>query len=77
MVHILKERFLPKGNLSCTFEVMAHFRFLSVSITTFYKVDLLSKYNVSAIFNVSDLFPFDACLDLRMNSFKERGNDVI
>ena len=40
-------------------------------------MDLLSEYNVSAIFNVYDIFPFDACLNLRMNSFKERGNDVI
>ena len=40
-----------------------------------YKLDLLDKYNISAIFNVSDLSPFDVGDDSRMNPFEERGND--
>jgi len=40
-----------------------------------YKVDLSGEYNVSATFNVSDLSPYDAGDDSRLNPFKERGND--
>jgi hypothetical protein len=39
-----------------------------------YKVDLPSEYNVSATFNVYDLFPYDAGDDSRSNLF-EREND--
>jgi len=38
-------------------------------------VDLSGEYNVSATFNVSDLSPYDAGDDSRLNPFKERGND--
>ena len=34
-------------------------KFLSVSTTNVYKIDLLGKYGVSATFNVVDLSPFD------------------
>ena len=34
-----------------------------------YKVDLLGEYGVSATFNVSDLFSFDAGDDSRSNTF--------
>jgi hypothetical protein len=37
-------------------------------------VDLPSEYNVSATFNVYDLFPYDAGDDSRSNPF-EREND--
>ena len=42
-----------------------------------YKLDLPGKYNISATFNVSDLSPFDAGDNLRMNPFEEggRGDD--
>ena len=40
-----------------------------------YKLDLPSKYNISATFNVSDLSLFDVANDLRMNPFEERRND--
>ena len=40
-----------------------------------YKLDLLSEYNISATFNVSDLSPFDVGEDSRTNPFEERGND--
>ena len=38
-------------------------------------MDLPSKYNISATFNVSDLSLFDVANDLRMNPFEERRND--
>ena len=34
-----------------------------------------SEYNISAIFNVSNLSPSDVGDDSRMNPFEERGND--
>ena len=40
-----------------------------------YKLDLPGEYNVSAIFNVTDLSPFDVGVDLRTNHFQEEGND--
>ena len=40
-----------------------------------YKLDLPGEYNISATFNVSDLFLFDVGDDSRSNPFKERGND--
>jgi hypothetical protein len=42
-----------------------------------YKVDLLSEYDVSATFNVSNLSLFDVGEDSRSNSFEERGDDAI
>ena len=46
-----------------------------------YKLELPSEYNnVSATFNVNDLSLFnigdDAWVDLRMNPFEEKGNNV-
>ena len=38
-------------------------------------MDLLSKNNVSASFNVTELSPFDICEDLMTNPFQESGND--
>ena len=40
-----------------------------------YKLDLPGEYNISATFNVSDLFPFDVGDDSRTNPFEERAND--
>jgi hypothetical protein len=42
-----------------------------------YKVDLLSEYDVSTTFNVSNLSLFDVGEDSRSNSFEERGDDAI
>ena len=42
-----------------------------------YKVDLLSEYDVSATFNVSNLSLFDVGEDSRSNFFEERGDDAI
>ena len=76
-VHIRKERFPaqrkskfhPRGN--GPFQILEH------SNDNAYKVDLLGEYNVTATFNVSDLSPFDASSDSRINPFEERENDVI
>ena len=40
-----------------------------------YKLDLPGEYSVSAIFNVSDLSPFDIGDDSRTNHSQEEGND--
>ncbi|KAH9657916.1 Endonuclease [Citrus sinensis] len=74
-VHMRKERFptqrrsklLPRGD--GPFQVVARIN------DNAYKLDLPGEYNVSATFNVSDLSPFDASEDSRMNPFEERGND--
>ena len=74
-VHMRKERFLirrwsklhPKGD--GPFQVFAR-----INDNT-YKLDLLDKYNISAIFNAPDLFPFDVGDNSRTNSFEEGGND--
>lgn len=41
-----------------------------------YKIDMLGEYEVSAIFNVSNLSPFDIGEDSRINP-SERGEDNI
>ena len=74
-VHMRKERFLirrwsklhPKGD--GPFQVFAR-----INDNTC-KLDLLDKYNISAIFNAPDLSPFDVGDNSRMNSFEEGGND--
>ena len=38
-------------------------------------MDLPGEYNISAIFNVSDLSPLDVGDNSRKNPFEERGND--
>lgn len=40
-------------------------------------MDLLGEYNVSIIFNLSDLSLFDVDSDLRANPFQGGGNDAI
>ena len=40
-----------------------------------YKLDLPSKYHVSATFRVTDLSLFDVGNDLRTNPFQGEGND--
>ena len=43
------------------------FQFLERINDNAYKLDLPSKYNISATFNISDLSPFDVGDDSRMN----------
>ncbi|KAH9687341.1 hypothetical protein KPL70_014729 [Citrus sinensis] len=74
-VHMRKERFpaqrrsklLPRGD--GLFQVVARIN------DNAYKLDLPGEYNVSAIFNVSDLSPFDIGEDSRTNLLEESGND--
>jgi hypothetical protein len=40
-------------------------------------MDLPSEYNVNSTFNISNLSLFDACGNSWMNSFEERGDDMI
>jgi hypothetical protein len=54
-----------------------HFQIIKRVNDNAYKVDLLGEYNVSATFNVSDIYLFDVGDDSRTNSFEERGNDTI
>ena len=42
-----------------------------------YQIDLQGKYNISPLFNVSDLLPYVADSDLRTNPFEEGEDDVI
>ena len=42
-----------------------------------HKLDLSGEYNISAIFNVSDLSPFDVGDDSRTNPFKEGGTGMM
>lgn len=74
-IHMRKERFpeqrksklLPRGD--------GPFQVVSKINDNAYKLDLQGKYNVSATFNVADLSPFHADLDLRANPFQPGGND--
>jgi hypothetical protein len=54
-----------------------HFQIIKRVNDNAYKIDLLGEYNVSATFNVSDIYLFDVGDDSRTNSFEERGNDTI
>jgi hypothetical protein len=62
-----KSKLHPKGD--GPFQVLARIN------NNTYKLDLPGEYNISAIFNVSNLSPFVVGDDLRTNPFEERGND--
>lgn len=76
-VHFRKERFpeqrksklLPRGD--------GPFKVVEKNNDNAYKLDLPGEYNVSATFNVSDLFLFDTGSDSRMNPFEEGGDELI
>ena len=40
-------------------------------------MDIPSEYNINSTFNISNLSLFDACGNSWMNSFEERGDDMI
>ena len=65
-----KNKLLPRGD--------GPFQVVECINDNAYKLDLPGKYNVSAIFNVSDLRPFltEAEHDLRANPSQEEGNGV-
>ena len=58
---------LPRGD--------GHFQVLKCINDNAYKLDLSDEYKASATFNVIDLTAFDVGDDLRINHFKEEGND--
>ena len=63
-----KSKLAPRGN--------GPFQVLERINDNAYKIDLPYEYNISATFNVSNLSPFDADDDSRLNPFKEGGDDA-
>ena len=64
----MRSKFQPRGD--------GPFQVLEMINDNAYKLDLPSEYNVSATFNVSDLWYFDAGVDSRTNHFQEGRDDV-
>jgi hypothetical protein len=74
-VHIRNEIFAARRRSKLHPKGDGPFQVLMSINNNAYKLDLLGEYNTSAIFNVSDLSPFDVGDDSRTNPFEERGND--
>jgi len=72
-----KERFPKRTRSKLMLRTGGLFQILERINDNTYKVDLLSEYDVSATFNVSNLSLFDVGEDSRSNSFEERGDDAI
>jgi len=72
-----KERFPKRTRSKLMLRTGGSFQILERINDNTYKVDLLSEYDVSATFNVSNLSLFDVGEDSRSNSFEERGDDAI
>ena len=70
-----KERFLAQRRSKLNPRGDGPFQILEKINDNAYKVDFPGEYNVSATFNVIDLYLFDVGEDLRSNPFEERGND--
>ena len=68
-----KERFLAHRKTKLHPRGDGPFQILEKINDNVYKVDLPGEYNVFAIFNVSDLSPFDVGEDSWSNPFEERG----
>ena len=62
-----QSKLLPRGD--GPFQVLEHIN------DNAYKIDFPGEYTVSAIFNITDLNPFDAGYDFRTNPFQEEEND--
>ncbi|XP_022871271.1 uncharacterized protein LOC111390454 [Olea europaea var. sylvestris] len=76
-VQFTKDRFLEQRKSKLQPWGVGPFQVLEKINDNVYTLDLPSEYSVSSTFNVYDLFLFDAGSDLRMNPFKEEGDDVI
>ncbi|GKV11626.1 hypothetical protein SLEP1_g22867 [Rubroshorea leprosula] len=74
-VHICKEQFPAQRRSKLQPRGDGQFQVIARINDNTYKLELPGEYNVSATFNVSDLFSFDVGDDLRTNPFEERGND--
>jgi len=72
-----KERFPKRTRSKLMPRIDGSFQILERIKDNTYKVDLLSEYDVSVTFNVSNLSLFDVGKDSRSNSFEERGDDAI
>lgn len=77
-VHLRKERFLSLRKSKLHPRGDDPFQALERINDNAYKIDLLSNYVITAIFNVSNLSPFDfdEVDDSRTNLHEERGNDA-
>jgi len=64
-VHFRKERFPSQRKFKLILRGDGPFQVLTKINDNAYKIDLPGKYNVSNIFNVSDLFLYDADDELR------------
>ncbi|GKV11590.1 hypothetical protein SLEP1_g22836 [Rubroshorea leprosula] len=74
-VHMRKERFPTQRRSKLQPRGDGPFQVIVRINDNAYKLELHSKYNFSATFNVYDLSPFDVRDVLRKNPFEERGND--
>jgi len=72
-----KERFPKRTRSKLMPRIDGSFQILERINDNTYKVDLLSEYDISTTFNVSNLSLFDVGEDSRSNSFEERGDDAI
>ena len=76
-VYMRKERFLVRRWSKLHPRRDGPFQVLERINNNAYKLDLPDEYNISAIFNVSDLSPFDVGDDSRTNPFEEKGNTIL
>ena len=76
-VYMRKERFLVRRWSKLHPRRDGPFQVLERINNNAYKLDLPDEYNINAIFNVSDLSPFDVGDDSRTNPFEERGNTIL
>jgi len=76
-MHICKERFSEPKRSKLLMIGYGQFQILEIINDNAYKVDLLSEYGVTTIFNVYDLSLFDVGDDSMLNPFEEKMNNVI
>ncbi|CAA7049293.1 unnamed protein product [Microthlaspi erraticum] len=77
-IHLRKERFPAERKSKLMPRIDGPFEITRRINNNSYQIDLQGKYNISSIFNVTDLSPFLADEpDLRTNPFQEGGDDMI
>jgi hypothetical protein len=77
LVHMRKKRFPTQKRFKLISRGHRPFQIIEKINDNAYKVELISEYDISATFNVSELSLFDVGDNFRVNHFEERGNDVI
>lgn len=70
-----KKRFLAHRRSSMQLRGDGQFQVLERINDNAYKVSLQGEYDVSVIFNISNMFLFDVDENSRSNPFKERKDD--